>query len=192
MTGSERPSPEPLLKKEATPAVLGGERILEMLWRPQMPWTVGFGASQPYSRGEFQEKLWELFQGLSGTFPNFLQKVPAVLGVWPTFGKPFWQLGMNHVMSRLEPMAQKALPLGPKVLLYITLFFVRINFSPGYVILLHCRLGSDLSSQLCNVLCCCKAYHADIRLHCITVFSFICQLCDLFLRYKIGFKLSML
>ena len=31
MTGSERPSPEPLLKKEASPAILGGERILEML-----------------------------------------------------------------------------------------------------------------------------------------------------------------
>ena len=37
MTGSERPSPEPLLKKEASPAVLGGERILETLWKPQMP-----------------------------------------------------------------------------------------------------------------------------------------------------------
>ena len=39
MTGSERPSPEPLLKKEAPPAVLGGgrRRILEMLWKPQMP-----------------------------------------------------------------------------------------------------------------------------------------------------------
>ena len=37
MTGSERPSPEPLLKKEASPDVLGGKRILEMLWKPQMP-----------------------------------------------------------------------------------------------------------------------------------------------------------
>ena len=36
MTDSERPSPEPLLKKEASPAVLGGERILEMLWSLQM------------------------------------------------------------------------------------------------------------------------------------------------------------
>ena len=37
MTGSERPSPEPLLKQEASPAVLGGEIILEMLWSLQMP-----------------------------------------------------------------------------------------------------------------------------------------------------------
>ena len=36
MTGSERRPPEPLLEKEASPAVLGG-RILEMLWNPQMP-----------------------------------------------------------------------------------------------------------------------------------------------------------
>ena len=35
ITSSERPSPKPLLKKEASPAVLGGERILEMLWRRQ-------------------------------------------------------------------------------------------------------------------------------------------------------------
>ena len=37
MTGSERPSPEPLLKKEASPAELGGERIPEMIWSLQMP-----------------------------------------------------------------------------------------------------------------------------------------------------------
>ena len=30
-------SPEPLLKKEASPAVLGGERIPEMLWSLQVP-----------------------------------------------------------------------------------------------------------------------------------------------------------
>ena len=71
MTSSERPFPEPLLKKEASPAVLGGERILEMLWKPQTPWIRGLGQSQPYSRGEFQETLWERFRGLSGIFPEF-------------------------------------------------------------------------------------------------------------------------
>ena len=35
--GSERPSPEPLLKKRGVPSRTGGERILEMLWKPQMP-----------------------------------------------------------------------------------------------------------------------------------------------------------
>ena len=37
MTGSGRPSPEPLLKKRGVPSRTGGERILEMLWKPQMP-----------------------------------------------------------------------------------------------------------------------------------------------------------
>ena len=88
MTGSERPSPEPLLKKRAVPSRTGGERILEMLWKPQMPWIIGFGASQPYSRGEFQETLWERFQGLSGIFPEFLPESPSRTG------------GVAHVLNR--------------------------------------------------------------------------------------------
>ena len=48
-----------------------------------MPWITGFGASQPYSRREFQETLWERFRGLSGIFRDFFREVPAVLGVWP-------------------------------------------------------------------------------------------------------------
>ena len=50
MTGSGRPSPEPVLKKRRPqPYWGGGERILEMLWKPQMPVIIGLGASQPYS-----------------------------------------------------------------------------------------------------------------------------------------------
>ena len=79
MTGSERPSPEPLLKKEASPAVLGG-RDLEMLWSLPMPWIIAFGGSQPYSRGEFQETLWERFRGLSGILPEFLPESPSRTG----------------------------------------------------------------------------------------------------------------
>ena len=37
MSSSERPSPEPLLKKEASPAVLVGENSGVMLWRLQTP-----------------------------------------------------------------------------------------------------------------------------------------------------------
>ena len=58
-------------EKRGVPSRIGGEIILEMLWKPQMPWIIGFGASQPYSRREFQETLWERFRGplqsLSGT-----------------------------------------------------------------------------------------------------------------------------
>ena len=58
MTGSERPSPQPLLKKGGVPSRTGGGRgILEMLWSLQMSLIVGLGGSQPYSRGEFQETL---------------------------------------------------------------------------------------------------------------------------------------
>ena len=64
-------------EKRGVPSRTGGERILEMLWKPQKPWIIGFGASQPYSRGEFQETLWERFRGLSGTFPEFLPESPS-------------------------------------------------------------------------------------------------------------------
>ena len=40
--GSERPSLEPLRRPQPS-AVLGGERILEMLGKLQMPWIIGFG-----------------------------------------------------------------------------------------------------------------------------------------------------
>ena len=72
-------------EKRGVPSRTGGERILETLWKPQMPWIIGFGTSQPYSRGEFQETLWERFRGLPEFFRNFFRKVPAVLGVWPTY-----------------------------------------------------------------------------------------------------------
>ena len=55
----------------------GGERIPEMLWSLQVPWAIGFVGSQPYSRGEFQEKLWEHFRGLSGIFPEFFLESPS-------------------------------------------------------------------------------------------------------------------
>ena len=82
MTGSERPSPEPLLKKKkrGVPSRTGGERILETLRKPQMPWIIGLGASQPYSRGKFQETLWERFRGLSKIFPEFLPESPSRTG----------------------------------------------------------------------------------------------------------------
>ena len=94
MTGAERPPPEPLLLSEASPVALGGEisgDALEAsfvflgLGHPcrtfegvnsgyalgaSSAWIVGFGASQPYFRGVFQDTLCERFRGLpvfSGT-----------------------------------------------------------------------------------------------------------------------------
>ena len=82
MTGSERPSPEPLLKKRGRPHPYWGDRILEMLWSLHMPWIIGFGGPQSYSRGEFQEKLWERFRGLSGISSGKSQ--------------PYWGHGPNY------------------------------------------------------------------------------------------------
>ena len=88
MTSSERPSPEPILKKRGVPSRTGGERILETLWKPQMPWIIGLGASQPYSAVEFQETLWERFRGLSGIFPEFLPESPSRTGGMAYFCDP--------------------------------------------------------------------------------------------------------
>ena len=45
-----------------------------------MPLIKGFGASQPYSRGKFQETLSERFRDLSGIFPEFLPESPSRTG----------------------------------------------------------------------------------------------------------------
>ena len=70
-------------KKRGVPSRTEGERILEVLWKPQMPWLIGLGGSQPYSRERNSRKRSE---SVSGVFPelfrNFFRKVPAVLGVW--------------------------------------------------------------------------------------------------------------
>ena len=79
---SERPSPEPFLKKEASSAVLRG-RIVEMPGQSQMPWIIGLGGiSAVLSRGIPGNSV----RAFPGSFRKFLQKVPAVLSVWPTFG----------------------------------------------------------------------------------------------------------
>ena len=66
--------------KKKRPQPYWGEIILEMLWKPQKPWIIGFGASQLYSRREFQETLWEHFRGLSGIFPEFLPESASRTG----------------------------------------------------------------------------------------------------------------
>ena len=48
MTSSERPLQNHFWKKRRDPSRIEGERILEMLWRPQVPWITGLGASQLY------------------------------------------------------------------------------------------------------------------------------------------------
>ena len=60
-------------------------RILEMLWKPQMSWIIGFGGSSRTLEVNSKKRS----ESVSGVFPGFFQKkkflrkVPAVLRVWP-------------------------------------------------------------------------------------------------------------
>ena len=77
MTSSERPSPEPILKKEASPAVLGGERILKTLWNSQNALNHrAWGIPAVLSR----EIPGNALRAFLESFRNFFRKVPAVLG----------------------------------------------------------------------------------------------------------------
>ena len=63
-------------------------------------------------------------------------------------------------------------------------FIFQINSSNYVICFLHRRIGFELFPRLCNFLCCCKAYHVDMRLYLIH------QLSNLFLHYRIGFELN--
>ena len=91
-------------EKRGVPSRTRGERILETLWTPQMPWIIGFGASQPYSRGKFQETLWERFRGLSGIFPEFLPESPSRTGGMAHNWNPFYaiKIPVDHLFLGIE------------------------------------------------------------------------------------------
>ena len=93
-------------RKRGVPSRTGGQRILEMLWKPQMPWIVGLGAFQPYSRGEFEETLWERFRGLSGIFPEFLPESPSRTGGMAKLCAWFWQDGAQFCKLHLPWVCQ--------------------------------------------------------------------------------------
>ena len=83
MTGSERPSPEPILKKEAPPAVLGGREFWKRSGSLKCLELQGLGHPSRTLEGNSRKHS----ESVSGVFPeffrNFFRKVPAVLGVWP-------------------------------------------------------------------------------------------------------------
>ena len=81
MTGSERPSPEPLLKKEASPAVLAGGRENSgfMLWKPSNH-ALNHRAWGDPSRTLEGNSSRKALRAFPDCFWNFLRKVPAVVG----------------------------------------------------------------------------------------------------------------
>ena len=81
MASSERPSPEPLLKKEVTPAVLGGENSGNAL---EVPNALNYGVwGIPAVLSTVEGNSRKRSESVSGVFPEFFPKVPAVLGLWP-------------------------------------------------------------------------------------------------------------
>ena len=80
MTSSEMPSPEPVLKKEASPAVLGGENSGNALEASNALNYRVWGIPAVLSR----EIPGNALRAFPEFFRNFFRKVPAVLGVWPT------------------------------------------------------------------------------------------------------------
>ena len=83
ITGSERPSPEPILKKEAPPAVLGGENSGNALEASNALNYRAWGIPAVLSREIPGNALRAFPEEIPEFFRNFFRKVPAVLGVWP-------------------------------------------------------------------------------------------------------------
>ena len=79
MTSSERPSPKPFLKKEASPAVLGGDNSGNALEASNALNFRAWGIPAVLSRGIPGNAL----RAFPESFRNFFRKVPAVLGVRP-------------------------------------------------------------------------------------------------------------
>ena len=107
MADSERPSPEPLLKKEASPAVLGGENSGNALEASHTFNYRVWGIPAVLSRGNSRKRSESVYGVFPEFFRNFFRKVPAVLGVWPRKG--------------VSEQGQKPLTICPKHILTIAL-----------------------------------------------------------------------
>ena len=84
MTGSERPSPEPLLKKEASPAALGGENSGNALEASNALNSRVWGDPSRTLEGNSTKRSESVSGNSLEFFQNFFRKVPAVLGASPT------------------------------------------------------------------------------------------------------------
>ena len=94
MSSSERPSPEPILKKEASPAVLGEKNSGNALEASKaLNYTttiIGLGGSQPYSlRGISGNAL----RAFPGSFRNFS-------GTSSGKSEPYWGYGPSWEVTR--------------------------------------------------------------------------------------------
>ena len=83
MTSSERPSPEPLLKKEASPAVLEGREFWKCSGAFKRLELLGLGDPSRTLEDNSRKSSESVFRVFPEFLRNFFRKVPAVLGVWP-------------------------------------------------------------------------------------------------------------
>ena len=97
MTGSERPSPEPLLKKKCPQPYWGGDNSGNALEPPNAFNYRVWGIPAVLSRGIPGKAL----RAFPEFFRNFFRKVPAVLGVWPTKGRFRKRVALANVPSFL-------------------------------------------------------------------------------------------
>ena len=83
MTGSERPSPEPLLNKKNVPSRTGGRQFWKCSGASKCLELQCLGDPSRTLEGNSRKRS----ESVSGVFPeffrNFFRKVPAVLGAWP-------------------------------------------------------------------------------------------------------------
>ena len=82
MTGSERLSPEPLPKKEAPPAVLGGREFWKCSESLKSLELQGFGHPSRTLEGKSRKRS----ESVSGVFPNFS-------GISSGKSQPYWGYG---------------------------------------------------------------------------------------------------
>ena len=116
MTSSERPSPEPIPEKEASPAVLGGGEFWKRSGSLKCLELKGLGHPSRTLEGNSRKRS----QSVSGVFPelfrNFFRKVPAVMGVWPKRGGGGQKRGGGggQNLTRRPPTENSFRPLSPR------------------------------------------------------------------------------
>ena len=110
MTSSERPSPEPILKKEASPAVLGGREFWKRSGSLKCLELEGLGHPSRTLQGNSRKRS----ESVSGVFPeffrNFFRKVPAVLGVLSTDGHCIIPMLLLDVCSACHRVWDETMP----------------------------------------------------------------------------------
>ena len=83
MTSSERPSPEPILKKRRPQPYWGGENSGNALEASNALNYRAWGVPAVLAREIPGNALRAFPEEIPESFRNFFRKVPAVLGVWP-------------------------------------------------------------------------------------------------------------